>query len=1490
MSRPAPANYTANVNRAKTKKWVEAKSYSYDGDDWGDVDDYDEYGGYNEPEPQPVPKPTGLRQRGQSAIKVPQDSYDARQDLYQSPVDVRQPQNSMSNSAPQQQPDQQYEVMPFSSPKSNVSPMVTRQKSFDGSDEHRDFSAGSPQRFGFMENRSEPLSQRQDTASHEFQLPQQPRSHPNEPVPAAAAAAPSYVPRKSVEDQARYGGQARSPSGGYQDISSSDQVRQFGMGSRTQSMTSNVSGMDFHNRRDFSPSAMPLPLQTRPSPSPHNSDIYSSSRPPRKSSLGQDSPSTQLPEEALPTSNMNGQEEKTSSTRDRVNSGSGKTLAFVRPAEIYKRMQAEKEKERQSQDSSRPSMDTIIGAPSDRPSLSRSQDSESSQRLNPNLDPVRERKSEYGIEGVNLQDPEPPSEPQSTSSKTFEFPKRESKTVSHAPKSSLGPMLPDVSRVSGFGESFFGHTGKAGGSFQDSMLDFAGSSLAEPALESDRREPEKSLEHQSSLGFTSAVHQAFDKAEDQVPPTPSSTQGSSVVRSTSGGTSVVSPIISRGPSTATEQWNSRLPAIDDVATPIMPEGLEGSSAPPVSSNSQSTPTGIQKEIAPSRDSLPHEIQEPPPSFIPGYRRSSDTPSPDNSPRRTPILETNRQLRQPQEIEFAAVTPTELSSSTGDSSQASEVSPEEHLRREQPIDEVSNPIRGSNTNIQVAPEKSTRSFDTPISPISPITSSQDRLQRRADSSNSSRVRNLADKFESNSRPGSSHSTATPRASVIGSSGRREDDFVPPRPVTDRMESFRPHLPGGWESSISIAPAATSNAAKASEDQPRLDPSESTTTPFSHLSTAEKNTGQVKGTPVSNSTVGQIKDASEEAFAAVAAAGSALAGAFGSAVGMEHQGDSLRHADETPSDQANDSHKHDVNESAISTERTLHPEASKPHIPALSDNEMSTAATTPIPQVFPLDSRAKSSKPEYFPSSSTDKDIESPTKLNNEARPAKHQPVLPLLATDTQHQQYESDRLRKEIVRELTPMSKSEPTTAETDSSNYQMTLSTTNQSARHPGHESGVLPREYESYWNEAASDDETDDLDRGSAPSKGSTSVGHRKSESAVVKPLQPNSGNGSTVPLAVTREELSQRTSPMLPHRFSWEEPLQDLSPDSEPAHRPHKLPKVPSSNSLQSAKYPVGKFPTQEEPFEHERAAPLPTEPADVVSGEISGRPEQGVSTTVKHDTLDPDSKLVRQDMETQNYSGGPEVVSSGSAEQASELPIGEREQHGKDRDGPGMMTYGNPLCESEPPPTRPHGSTSLDISRHYVDVPQDPPSSTSQSRIPAFREILALKLPSERIQAYNETREQFAHLNTGLSYWLAATMNDFPEHVDLLENASLSSANVQGHRPSPSRSKLGSLLPTGGHSGQQSHSQQTSHPSIQSPVASSATQSPGLSGGPSPGFAPSGGTSGKLSSQQVQAKGKDLLHTAGVFGGKANVAAKGLFSKGKSKLRAASGNEKV
>jgi hypothetical protein len=53
-----------------------------------------------------------------------------------------------------------------------------------------------------------------------------------------------------------------------------------------------------------------------------------------------------------------------------------------------------------------------------------------------------------------------------------------------------------------------------------------------------------------------------------------------------------------------------------------------------------------------------------------------------------------------------------------------------------------------------------------------------------------------------------------------------------------------------------------------------------------------------------------------------------------------------------------------------------------------------------------------------------------------------------------------------------------------------------------------------------------------------------------------------------------------------------------------------------------------------------------------------------------------------------------------------------------------------------------------------------------------------------------------------------------------------------------------------------------------------------GPSKSFLSRTG-SHSIQTQQMQAKGKDLLHTAGVLSGKGMTSAKGLFAKGKSRF---------
>ncbi|KAL2000645.1 hypothetical protein VTN02DRAFT_2798 [Thermoascus thermophilus] len=154
----------------------------------------------------------------------------------------------------------------------------------------------------------------------------------------------------------------------------------------------------------------------------------------------------------------------------------------------------------------------------------------------------------------------------------------------------------------------------------------------------------------------------------------------------------------------------------------------------------------------------------------------------------------------------------------------------------------------------------------------------------------------------------------------------------------------------------------------------------------------------------------------------------------------------------------------------------------------------------------------------------------------------------------------------------------------------------------------------------------------------------------------------------------------------------------------------------------------------------------------------------------------------------------------------------------------------------------------------------NSSTESNLLSFHEILGIKSPTERIRAFNDTRGQFAAIDTGLENWIGLTADALPEHADLVAlNGRLPAG---AHRASPSRTKFpkfssfGNLsLPTSHHDG----SQQSSAPDH--------------------ARRPSGSLGGL-----VESKGKDFLHSAGVFGGKAGGAAKELFARGKSKFRSA------
>ena len=1461
-----PTSFNTNVNRAKTKKWVEAKSYSYDGDDWGEVDEYDEYGGHDEPEP--APKPTGFRQRGQSATQVPQEGYGARQDLYQSTVDTRKPFGQMGG-PPSQQP---YGGHSATNPQPRYQPALVRTNSFNQGDERHAFSAGGVQpgmtsTAGFnaaLQPQGQSLAA-QDSQHAPLYSSQQ---APAQPSPGGSGL--QFPSRSSMDGQARYTEQVQSTGGTIRGPAYLDQQRQ---GSRTHSMTSNTSSQDFHNRRDFSPSAMPPPLQTRGSPSPHgNPDSRSSSRhPPRKSSLSQDNAPTQpFPTQAPPMTMAKDPEGDVPAASDRASSGAIKPLPFVRPADIYKRMNEEKEKERQSQESSRPSMDSLTGRPNDRPTLGKLSDNESAQRLKPTLDPVSERRSEYGIEGVNVNNQDNAAERRPTTSKKFELPKRAPNTGSQSSTASIGPILPDVSRVSGFGESFFG----SGDNFTTPTMNFTNSASQIPFQEPKQIALEKDLQHQPSLGFTSAVHHAFDKAEDQVPPTPSSATNTTIGRSASGGTSAVSPIISRGPSAATD----RLPRIEDVSTSTIVEEPGSSNSRPRSSGSPDTSRQLEREPSLSQgvaSDLTQTRNDLPPLFVPGHRRDLSTPSPDNSPARMPALEANRQLRQPQEVELSAATPTDQGFSTSSSSQNSAIAQEV-------VPALSKDSYGHDRDIQLASTNLPGKIDQKMSPISP-----QYVRKRTDSLSSSRVRNIADQFESGSRPGSAHST-TPRASLLSSTTQKEDGFAPPRPAADRMESFRPHLPGGWESSASITPttgARSMETAGGIQRSKQLDMSTTSGSSSTRFPNRPNEGMSILASDNNTSSIDQIKDASAEAFTAAAAAGTALAGAFASAVGMDQHDSSTASASDGQGSQRKSEDRGPASRARNSSTNTaVHPEASRPSFPNLTDDDMSSAAPTPLPRNIQQKPAMNAEDPEYFPSPlSVHQGSSKRASQIDGSTPAKQQPTLPLLSTDLQSQQYESDRLRKEIVRELTPMSASEPTTAETEYSNYQSLA--TNPSVVRPGRESGVLPREYESYWNDENSDEEVSEISREPTRMEHAATAESQQVTSGVSESLRSSEPTQPASLAPLPQGEPSQNRPHVLPHRFSWEQPLHDLSVDPKPIQEPAA---APTSEFLRSAIYPEGRsFQPQDGSREIDQKSLMPVGQATIVSETprpLNKEPPIPGSSIMTDQEVEPiDSQKGLSD-----FSMGLEVAQSRGEQVPEGLSMSSHDEKISNL-GP-QSSIGDMDPREEPEIPLSEASRSNDLSSTVPDLYLPSTGPAILPKIPAFREIVALKTASERVRGFNDARQQFARLKVGLDDWVAQTVYELPEHADILTMSGRPTPNFQGHRPSPSRSKLGGLLPGGGQIGQQPYFQQYLNASPQSSAPPGSLQG-GAAGGVSPqASSPSGGSGGKISGQQVQAKGKDLLHTAGVFGGKANVAAKGLFSKGKSKFRAASGAEKV
>jgi hypothetical protein len=1390
-----PISYQANVNRQKTKKWVEAKSVDYGGDDWGDEDDYYE--------PPPLPKPTGFRQPGQAAHS--ETNKKAYGDLPTLPAESQD--RSVTNPAAPLQ----------------------RTNSFTKDDDRRTLSI----------------------------------SHLNTQPASPALTSPTGPPALSVLTQRPSTGLRKAVPAPAPVEVSSPQIRGRDTNSLASQSATNTpvettsASSDFQQRRDFSPSAVPPPLHTRAISPRSRSNSPAVAYAPRKSSLGQSnapdlsqvisatspgvvspkpwvagrssSPgaASRISQEAAPsprpwtagrsdspsTASRGSQEVPTHRTSTPGRSDSpgasakapapapaAKALPFIRPADIYRRLEEERQKERQSLESSRPSMDSILGrgeeasssaAPSvivqhtieqpaaraRRGSFERDETPDSGRRLAPMLEPVMERKSEYGFEGLVAKSPETAAFLQQEAAKAEPSMPIEQTTfdIPASQRFSTSPKLPDLHRMSGFSMDFFSQTKP------DTDISI-NTSVPEqkPALTQDGPSLRK-----PSLGFTSMVHQAFDRDETSVPETPASLTASDVRRtdSESTGTAGISPIMSRVPSSGTidryREFDSR-----DISTPAIAEEQEPDSRRTSAKISQES---LVRKPTPEQGMQAALSQNPQEAIHLGHRRNLSKPSPDNSPARTPHLETSRQ----------------------------------HSSEEARISEGLSPVSDLESSNPIGNEESFRpnlpggwvSYGTTASEI-PKSDTSEKARPEATGSSIPSIGGTFKNDENDESDGEELDLTTPKRSLPQSAigavvAKFERSSRPQTPAALPLsQGTAPSNSGTQASDLSLAPSG--NPYAPSELDPRL-------------------------TNVQKS----------------------------------------------------------VDKSAVPSDSADQLQPPKTDISASSSPSI---GPTPPPKDTPIIGSSSVKNEDYFPHPAPLKPRTSGQVSVTAPIETDRPPILPTLSPSTSPLDDEADKLRKEIVESLGPVSVSDNTPKAlvshldwTDPTRIESPLASPNI------RESTYLPSEYDNYW---ASTEEPD------VPVQSSEQI-EPMSAVSEMSGLSSDNGQGPISrdeepippipPLSPQRRSMEQQ--PTLERRFSWE-----MGP--EQVNTPQEI--------LSSQQGFKDEF-TSASPLSTTTAAPLTidtTTPQADQSTFVSAAQADEFANNTPTGHLGSDPALVTGGVAATTMA----AAATAMAGQAPPAGISERRLSLADEKG---LTNVSSYSLSPTPPEDQHPSKSGQKIISMLDVGLDAPASVKSTeetqhqispapnsatqsphnsiqspqsfgprpqhmsntpRVRQFREITALRTSAERIAAYKEAQMQYATMDSGLSDWLHFASSPVNAQAPRTPSAQFDTEKLMSNLPKIS-GQPGSTAQQPQPYYQQYLNASTPTTPITPVIRGSATM-PG-----SQGFGHSGG---KITTHQVSAKSKELLHSAGIFGGKASKAGKGLLAKGKSRLMGSSGDK--
>ena len=1146
-------------------------------------------------------------------------------------------------------------------------------------------------------------------------------------------------------------------------------------------------------------------------PDSRGSNTSARQYPPRKASLGQsdfpDYTRSQPPPPVPAPAPANGPE-----------TAPGATPRIITPSEIYRR-HAEEERKR-SQDSSRPSMDSISRDASDG-TPKQSIDIESSRKRQPALDTVAERRSEYlesptrtpiapiGAEAQTHAAPKPihpidtgmldrfPSassrytdraDPVSASTIDSRFPSRNvSQTDPHSYGQAQPSGLPQIPRVPTFGSDLFSNDNTADNRDATRLSDHA-----PPVPPKDNGE--SSLQHQPSHGYRTMVSDVFH-SETQGRDSPARTDDS-IHRSNTTSTSEISPIVSKP---AEPQWDR----------------------------------GLAENVKRANEHEASRSNQDQDDFIPPRRigtNRKDSPS----PARRPLSVEAPAIPEPQSAISMAHDSPAATQDTARAAQLIRPGPAVLVHsRGNSGDSIHANVPRAATGVAGPSLRNQESYTSELSERSnQRTASEEWAQWSAAQREAHARHGIQDSNPATPGPDSSgmSSPALPFDSLDKNvqptklNTRNENTKLSAantglpwqRPQVTRDESFRPVLPGGWESSASIQKATIPEPTGLLPPRPGFG-----TAGFRNDSTESIPTATA---PRSANWKSEYTGIQAQAFAAASAAGDALAGIFNGPSLTSRGGDS-EVSSITDSDDQNLSTRRDpslfTRDFAASTpdsERAAFLDSSAARDFASTKQETPEASqVTPKARQEPFagasklaplttshsdlkgagtDSPTKESERWW----SDDEDAAAPAPLRT-SRMSAIEPTRPRIA-HSDSDEPDADQLHSDIVQSLTPKSSSiaEPVKQESGrvSPLRQEVLKSTS-----PPFAAAALA------MSPARALQEQNSWKPLSAPQSKAVSPEAEKLPVLGVTPSQGEiSGGNEQAPVSTQpgRDRPAGATVPSTGSGAtkSWSgTPHQELGPPA------------PKSFTI------------------HDDVPTLP--PLTIGTAEISETTKSAPVATSDKSTPLPVTAQYPSRVRTNEAT----MISDDKAHLHDSTPLGQA-QRALVKELPNPITSSSAIVERSSTPTRnqdlPAAVTPQSTKGIQPPFNSDPGRSFPGDQVP-FSQIASMGSAQQRIKAYNDNRDAYTQPVGHLENWLSF-MNT-PEHADAFAAKPLTSTS---YAPPTSR-----------------HQQRDSI---------------GVPGG----------------TKQIQEDGKRLLASASKYGSKAGVLGKGLFSKGKEKLRTVSAGQKV